>query len=129
MEEKIFYEKDGVKVTSARFIVHQETYPIVNISSVKQRSDPPKNGCGVVLMAFGGLFAFAAMGAEGETASMLLIGLLMGGIGWGIWKSAKAEHIVILNTAGNDVKALKSFIKEDIDNVIKALNDAIVHRG
>lgn len=133
MEEKIFYELDGIKVTNSRFVVDQATYPISNISSVKTSFRKPSKvfrTFAVILIIFGIFCLFAAItGPQGAQMGSIIFGLLCLAFGISRFKKAKAEHMVVLATSGGEMQAYRTHKQEVIIAIVDALNDAIVHRG
>ncbi|MFD1840221.1 DUF6232 family protein [Paracidovorax cattleyae] len=59
MNEKTFFEYDGVKVTNARFIVDGQTFAMSNVTSVKPIAVPPNRlwGCVLLLLGLAGLIS------------------------------------------------------------------------
>lgn len=135
-EEKIFYEDaDNIKVTSARFIVDKETYPIANISSVKNKFSPPRRFGAFFWAAIGLIWSLSVVGAVNSNGAKFDpmpgfgIGAILFYIAWFFYKNGKAKYIVALMTSGSEHKALESKNKEKINCVVQALNDAIVFRS
>ncbi len=62
-----------------------------------------------------------------QTAAHSLECVLAAGAFW-LWKQKVMYHVV-LNTSGGEMKALSSYQEGYVRKVVKALNDAIVHRG
>lgn len=122
MEEKLFFEHDGVQVTNARFKVDAQTYAIRNITSTAAWTQPQQ----WLWAGFAGLCA--------------LVGIKDGNVGVAMFFAALAViayvagrpwHFVKLSTAGGEVRALKSRDKGYVVQVVNALNDAMVsqHRS
>lgn len=122
MEEKIFFERDGVSVSSARFTVHGQTYAMSGVTSVKQDVIHPSR-LGPFLIGF--LGCVGMMTEKGE----FLWGLLTLVIALLWWINQKSIWIVVLNSSSGETKALKSNSSSYIKNVIAALNESIVYRG
>lgn len=134
--EKVFYEdEDQVKVTSARFIVVQETYPISSISSVKNEFSPSKRFGAICWASIGFIWScslISAIDTQGPDFSPgfgMIISATLFYMAWYFYENGKEKYIVTLRTSGSEHKALESKNKEKIDHVVKALNDAIVFRG
>jgi hypothetical protein len=119
MEEKTFFEHDGVKVTSARFVVDGQTFAMSNVTSVKALEEPP----GRLWTLLGAVLAFGLM-----TKSILLGAIVLGLAIWYFVKQPSKFHIM-LRTSGGETKALTTNQKEYVEKVVGALSDAIVHRG
>lgn len=119
MEEKTFFEYEDVKVTNARFLVDGQTFAMNNITSVKSALTRPSKVLPILTMVIGLLIC----------ASSVVVGLLVlaAGAFW-LWKQKTMYHVV-LNTSGGEMKALSSYQEGYVRKVVKALNDAIVHRG
>ena len=119
MEEKEFFRYEDVTVTNSRFIVASQTFAMSNITSVRASQTPPKRFWPIILILVGLLFS-ASTAAIG-------IGLIVVG---GVWLALqKTYYHVALTTAGGETQALTSEQREYIEKVVRALNDAIVHRG
>ena len=119
MDEKTFFEYEGVRVTNTRFIVDGQTFAMNNITSVKPLEQKPSRLLPGLLIVTGVLPAIN--GAYG--------GLVLSAIGGVWWAMQKTVYHVMLHTAGGETSALKTFQKEYLQKVVTALNNAIVHRG
>lgn len=119
MEEKTFFEYDGVKITNARFVVDGQTFAMSNITSVSTAQDDPSR-IGPILLILFGLLMCAGSPVVGVPVAVL-------GVFW--WSQQKAKFHVMLKTSGGEAKALTSKQKDYIGKVVSALNDAIIHRG
>lgn len=119
MNEKTFFEYDGVKVTNARFIVDGQTFAMSNVTSVKPIAVPPNRlwGCVLLLLGLTGLMSNPFFGVPVTGVAIYVI-----------YKQKKTYHIM-LRTSGGETKALTTQQKEYLDKVVSALNEAIVHRG
>ena len=116
MEEQTYFDNNGVRVTNARFIVDANTYSIRNITSTAAWTRKQQWIVGVLLALFGlvtvqnappiGIFFIAA------AALAFYLG--------------RPVHYVRLHTSGGEVKAVKSFDLEYVNQVVHALNEAIV---
>ncbi len=120
MEEKEFFRHDDVTVTNSRLIVGAQTFAMSNITSVKASQDSPNRTWPVVILVFGLIALFA---------NSFGMAIMFGVIG-GLWLALqKTYYHVALTTAGGETKALTSNQQQYIEEVVKALNEAIVHRG
>lgn len=123
MDERIFFDGRGVKVTNARFVVDEQTYAMNGVTSVKSSVTPPDRAALIVMAVIGLLLLLALDGGA------KLIGLLLlGGAGW-LLSQQKSLHAVYLSSASGEVKALSNEDEDFIGDVVRALNDALVHRG
>lgn len=97
--------------------------------------EEPSKGCGCFLLAFGGLCVLAGFIALSEIgAGGLLLLLVAGGfIFWAIKEFQGLEtvttYIVTLTTASGQTRAIQSQDQAFIDQIIAALNNAIIARG
>jgi len=127
MEEQVFFDNGDVTVTNARFISSGQTYVMSNITSVKSLVEDPSKTGPVVFIVIGGIMALAGLGNASFGA--ILTGAIIVAIGILWFKGLKSKFYVALATASGETRALSSEDKSFIDTIVKALNDAIVHRG
>lgn len=116
MDEQIFFENNGVKVTNARFIVDANTYSIRNITSTAAWSQSQKWIVGVVLILIGLACLKEATAIEVIFLAVAALVLYLG----------RPVHYVRLHTSGGEVKAVKSYDLEYVKQVVQALNEAII---
>jgi hypothetical protein len=131
-EERVMFGEGGVTVTSARFIAGGQTYAMSGITSVKQGvTHPPK--LWPVLMILLGVLMMVAVINDTEKNSPVALGvgvsifLLVVGFLW--LRSKRPIHAVVLTSASSETKAYTSRDEAFVDRVVRAINDAIVHRG
>ena len=123
MSEQIFFEHDGVRVSSARFVVKGATYPISAITSVRAvRSKTfPLLAIVLILIGFGILL--------GGEPTLLIFGLATIALGV-VWIIKKKElYSVVLQTSSGESQVLESQDRQYIHSVVDALNNSIVQRG
>jgi len=123
MDEKVFLDVNGVTVTSARFTVSSQTYAMSGITSVKSYVRRPSRRPPIALFAMGGIAVLS--GKDGLVFFAII--LIIIGVLW--WVQSKTEYQVRLRTASGEATALRSQNSNWIDQVVKALNEAIIHRG
>lgn len=119
MEERIFLDEGGVKVTNARFVTFGKTQALSGITSVSTLVRKPSRFWPIVLI-IAGMFTVTASPVLG----FLMIAL---GILWLVMQ--KNVYIVQLESASGVSNALESKNEEFIFRVVDALNDAIIARG
>lgn len=119
MDEKTFFEYEGVKVTNARFIVDGQTFAMSNVTSVSPITESPKRLWGIFFLVIG-LVALTQNPFFGVPVIAISIYFLY---------KQRAVYHVMLRTSGGETKALTTHQKEYLNKVIGALNAAIVHRG
>lgn len=141
-QEVTYYsDETGVRITSARAILGNNTYSMANISSVGLGAIPANRTpatvatlCGLVMMFVAIWLAWDSVRDSLAVAALLgalfgLPGLLM--LLWGVRATgtAKPTYVVCLRAAGGETNALLSQNKGYIDSIIQAINEAIVKRG
>ena len=119
MEEKTFFQYEGVHVTNARFVVDGQTFAMNNVTSIKPLERKPNRIGPILLIIVGALPAINGV-YEGLVLSLI-------GAAW--FALLKTVYHVMLHTAGGETSALKTHQKEYLEKVVAALNNAIVHRG
>lgn len=139
MEERVYFDDRGVKVTGSRLVIGEvTTYAVSTINSVQYQQEEP-SGClpgavGVLglVLALGGLWSLFAMsktaGGIAASAVPLSFGALM--IAAAIWlvRSGKPTYIVALTTSSGQVQALRDRDGHFIHAIVQALNQAIADR-
>lgn len=143
MEEKVFYENGNVKVTSSRFVTSDgDTYPISGMTSVKMRTHSMEDGrtsgkkfLGWAMTIFGGFGVFGSVmqilagGVVGGIVSLIIFGA-MAYFGYPMTNQPPlVKYQVITSSSSGEVEALASEDRNEIQSVVNALNEAIVHRG
>ena len=122
MEEKSFFQEGGVTVTNARFIVPSQTFAMSGITSVKAFEEKPSRVWSIIFLVVGILMALG----DGDMVVWGVIIAIAGAIGIVLQKSM---YHILLTTSSGEAKALSSKNKEWINEIVAALNSAIVHRG
>lgn len=119
MDEKVFFESNGVTVTHARFLVRNQTYAMSGITSVKITREAPSR-TGPVIVALIGL---ALTGG----APFVGLPVIVAAICW--WVKQQTKHHIVLVTSGGEQPALWSADPRYVKTVYDALNAAIIARG
>ena len=119
MDEKVFFQHDGVKVTNARFVVDAQTFSMSNVTSIKPATEAPSRLMLIVVLIVGLMIAL----------NYLWFGIAVVAVAAFLLYNQKTYFHIFLNTAGGETKALSTVDKEYFNQVIAALNQAIVHRG
>lgn len=120
MDEKVFFERDQVKVTNARFIVGGQTFAMKNITSVQADVTKP-NRLWPILLVVLGLFIWTK-GSAPAGITFFAAGLI-------ILATQRTKYHVTLRSAGGETKALTSQQHKYVADVVAALNESIVHGG
>jgi hypothetical protein len=115
-------DEQNIKVTSARFLVKDRTYAMSGITSVNTKVDRPSKLGPLVTIALG-----AVVLLNGPTT--FLGGLLVVVVGVFWFRSKRPRYTVVLTTAAGEQEPVKSSDGVFVEKIVKAINDAIVHRG
>lgn len=131
ISEVSIYEKADIKITNLRAVFGPKTYSISNITSVEgQRIEP--SGCLLFFFIITGIL-FSAIGLpniiDNQFYGFCVIGILMFGLAFIVFKSSKPTFAVNLTTASGEIKAYTSDNQESILEIVNALNDAIIQKG
>lgn len=119
VEEKVHFERGAVLVTNARFVNGVQTFAMRNVSAVEKTSAEPSWGAPIVFGLLG-LFALSQVAIVG-------IVIIAATGGWVYYMSTK--YRVILTASGSVQTALESRDEILINQVVAALNKAIIERG
>ncbi|WP_136679931.1 DUF6232 family protein [Neptunomonas sp. XY-337] len=120
MEEKVFFEYEDVKITNSRFLTDSQTFAMSNVTSVKPHRKSPNRTPGVIGIMIGLSLFFA---------QSFIIGLIVIGLSIYFMTKQKPLYTVILKTSSGENRALSTYQKEYLNQVIDALNEAIIYRG
>ena len=112
MAEQIFFEHGEIKITSVRAVFGDQTYVLSAVTSVRYVELKPDRKWPMFLMIFGVFCVLATT----------IIGAV-----W--WFLQRTQHVVLLSSASGDVCALVSKNKTLAEQIVCAINEAIVHRG
>lgn len=129
MEEKVFFNFDGITVSNSRFIVRSQTYAMQSVTSVKPGIVEPKRGVAILFIFIGFLLLIGELLELYNPGVLIIAGAVAILIGLIAWYVEKPKYSVILNTSAGEHHALISEKKQDIEHVLQALNQAIVSRG
>ena len=119
MTETTFFDRGDVKVTNARFISGAQTYAMNNVTSVKPFVETPKRFWLIVALIVGVIMVPANT----------VIGLVIIAASAAFLYIQKTKYHLVLATAGGETKALRTYDRDYLNNVMEALNQAIIHRG
>jgi Family of unknown function (DUF6232) len=124
MDETIFFDEAGMRVTNARFITPAQTYAMSGVTSVKRQVKAANRGPGIIIAIIGIIVFFAA-----DAGTAKLVGGLAFCIGVALAVMVKDLHYVVIHSASGESRATQSKDKGLIDRIIRALNDSIIARG
>jgi hypothetical protein len=122
-EEQIFFEAGSVKVTSKRVVVGSQTYALSGITSVRFLQLKPRRLFPLALLVAGFLLA-----KSNPAASIwhYLIFVAPGAV-WLLLQ--RSTYTVQLNSSSGESRALQSKKRDFIEQVVAAINQAIVVRS
>lgn len=127
MEEKIFYQSNDVIVSNIRFIVNGQTYTMSNVTSVKKNKEEPNKIENILWVFFGLLFLFSGNDTKNGMLALIGISFICTAIYFAVTKETKFS--VVLSTSSSEKQALTSENETYINEIVNALNKAIVYRG
>jgi len=123
-----FYSDDkGVRITNTRAIFGQKTYSMNNITSVSKGYKSPNRTVGALCFLIGGflssvLFALEETGTGLFFAFIAIVGIIL-------FVIQKGTHTVRLGSASGEATALESKDDTYIQDIVNAVNEAIIKRG
>ena len=121
-KEIVLYSDDkGVRITNTRAIFGNKTYVMTNISSISIGKKPPNWVPGIVVLLFGILFLLID--------ATRVLGIIFLIIGIVILYFTKGVYSVRVTSASGETDALTDIDKTYIQNIVTAINEAIIHRG
>lgn len=117
-EEKVFFDQNGIKVTSARFICGGKTHSMAGVTAVEARVIPINRKPPIIIAVIGIVVAiFHWFGFVVIAAALVWLFL------------QKKDYVVYLSSASGGSDAFINKDESFVDNIVSAVNDAIVHRG
>lgn len=118
---------NGVRVTNARANLGGRTYAMANVTSVNMTRTLANRGLGkgVIFAAVSIVVGCLLEGLYGG----VVVGLLGVALGYWLYKLPKDTYHVFLGSASGEAEALSSTNRDYIQEVVDALNEAIVRRG
>lgn len=124
MAEQIFFERGRIKVTSARAIFDDQTYALSGITSVR---GVKHRGLDVKLCYVLALASVLMMFGKGGVAYFYMPPIIAGLIY--LAEKILSQYVIVFSSASGEAKAYFSRKESLISDIVKAINDAIVHRG
>lgn len=124
-EETPFYEGPGVMITKARAVFLGTTYPMTNITSVRMREEPRPPVWMLLAACFSVLGAIALKPLPDVGPVLFVIGVAC----IAIYALHPVKFWVCIGAAGGETNACSYKSREAAQEIIDALNDAIVTRG
>jgi hypothetical protein len=126
--ERVFLDENGIKVTNARFVVAGQTFAMSGITSVKVDVEHPSKVGPVIPTALGALAAFNGI-ADQTRHDALIPGLIVAAVGIAWFRSRRPKYHVLFMSASGEEKPYHSADEDLVRKIVKAISDAIIHRG
>jgi hypothetical protein len=132
--DTVLFEGTGLLVTNARVVVHDTTYAVRNITSVRivEESIVRGIGCGLVvavgagIVALVGLDQYSDSDGGGVPLGFGLVGLVVGLLAMVLAaKQPGARYWVAIGTSGAEQNAVSSFDRSWAQTVVAAVTTAI----
>jgi hypothetical protein len=126
----VLFDQSGVFVSNSRYITGGQTYAMAGVTSVKMSAEQPSRKGPVIAMILGGLFILGGMDSliHGNPV-VLLFGVLLFALGLWVFKKRVPIYSVFLRSASGEQRVNQSTVREFIEQIVAALNQAIVTRG
>lgn len=122
MAEQISFENGKVTITESQFVVENQTFELNSIRSVKTATIPPSRRVSGNIAIIGAL-------CLSLDALFFVVGLMLLAVAGFLWKNGKTHYSIILTTTSGDQQVLASDNEAYINQVLSALNQALVSRG
>ena len=119
--EVTFYQDINVTVTQSRYVTNSKTYAMRNISSVHVFEIVKSKTAPVLMIIAGVLMLFAN--------DIRILGFILLAVGILILALNKNEFTLRISTNAGEVNTIVSKDRLYVQNIVSALNDAIVFRG
>jgi len=126
-DEKIIYQEHGILVSTTRVVIDGTTYPTANITSVTMRKDVPDQGCAILAILVGFLCAYIGKAQPMEVLLIFGCILLVIGVIW--MTSQKPTFSIVFSASSGEIKAMVSNDQALIQEIVEAINQAIIIRG
>ena len=125
MEEKNYYSDNVVQVTSTRVLFPGTTYSMRNISSVKKHMLKASHTMDLLIIVLGVFVLLPGFCVE-KGFMFIVIGIILIGLGIYLFMQKKNSFVVVLGTNAGEQQAYTDQNEERINNIIGAINNAII---
>jgi len=122
MDRKVFFSDGGVIISDSRFIASGYIYNIRDIISVRLAVIEPPRGAAVFILSIG-LLCLLTEGA------LFVVGGCLVALGVMMWLFIRTAYAVVIETATGEHKVLKEKNRRYVEQVIHALDAALVNRS
>lgn len=136
MAETEFFNHDGVIVTKTRVVVKNTTYPISSLSAVRFTqsssivSTDAYTNCNLIAVctSFVGVY-FLLNNQDSDSFYILLFASFCIALFANSLKDTIFLYHVTIHTNGRNLQVFTSDDKREIEDIVKAINEAIIDRG
>ncbi len=133
MTEETMFEKGAVKITSARAILGKKTFAMSGITSVEMGRDDTNKTFPAALMLIGAIISLLSilggLSGGGISLPILVVGIFLATAGVFVARQQRPNYIVKIGSASGETDGYQSENKSEIEEIVDAINDAIVRRG
>ena len=131
--EPTYYSDDkGVRVTTTRLIIGDATYAMANISSIKTAREGAAGriAAGIICVIVGAVLLMFAISNNfsGLVGILGLLGVVCLVVGV-VCFCLKTPYKIQITSASSETAPLESNNKEYIDQIVRAVNEALIQRG
>ena len=137
--EHVFFDENGIRVTTVRFVVPDQTFAMSGITACKFFVEAGRWKLNpflfFLLLVYCGVALCVATAGEvgGLVIAMIIVGIfvVLASVAWGrVCRYPTADkYWVTLGTAGGEVRALWNHDETFIRRIVQAVTDAMIARG
>lgn len=132
--EPVYFRDNFIQVTKSRCVLGEQIFAMSGITSVRAVKYPTNRTGSVWLFiasAFSALLMVASYAAGSKVVPLFFFLVCLASSAWGVhrWCQEKPLFAAFISTAGGEVRAYTSYDPLTIQQIIGALNRAIVERG
>lgn len=128
MAETEFYKNGTVLVTNSRAVMTGKTYSLANVTSVRKVVMPVNYMPIAGMILLGIVLASTGFGSMRSTA-VGVVGVLLVAAGIALAFILKPTYAVRLGSASGEIDGIADKDSAEIDRIVDAISNAIVHRG
>lgn len=127
--EEIIFTRDAVRITTTRAVIRNKTYAMSNITSVSMGRKKPRNCLASSLLMIGLLTLLSGLASIADGTypwtRLILSAFLIGGAIF----LYRPVYELRLASASGEISALQSTKEAVIQEIVGAINEAIIRRG
>ena len=122
-----YSDEKGVRITATRLIIGSTTYAMANITSIRTKTVYPTLALGIIIGIIGLVVLAISAAFNSWTGMLFLVGVLLLIIGI-ILAARRTYHLKVTSAAGEE-SPLTSKDREYINQLVVAVNEALIKRG